>query len=812
MALKKLSAEQARRRCDPAHFQFETTAELDPERQVFGQARALRALEFGINMPNPGYNTFVIGPNGSGRMSAILQQVRGAVLDRPTPPDYAYVHNFEQPRNPIALCLLPGAAPMLRDALDALIDQAQNKLPGAFDADAYDDSHDAIAASYDNEQSALMDAIQSRASGHGLTLTRAATGLDIVPADPNTQPAEAMLSARRELLEALDDAQRSLREAEKRARAEIAKLDATVADSIVAPLISDVLAVEMELVSRDNRDPLLAWLGAVKRDLIDNVGFFKPRAEALDPAQVAFFLSRYRVNVFVNNGPLAGGRGALVVYEENPTYYNLIGRIDRTVSLPGTPIMASNTVDHMMLRPGALHRANGGYLIVNARDLLDADHAFHALNRSLKRESIRIEEPNEGMFGGAPMIEAQPIPLAVKVIVQGNGHSYWEASSRDEAFRDFFKVRAEFVSSMPRTPETERTYGNFLRARSEEEGLPHFSREAVAWLVEYGSREVDDQTKLTARFGDLADIAREAAFWAKRNGNTVVQGSDMRIAAEERRYRLNRYEDDVREYTLRGGYYLETSGEEVGQINGMSVIDLGEYDFGKPARITARTYVMRGGINDMDRGVAYTDQSHNKGLALIDSYLSGLYSTEAPLGVSANVTFEQSLNNHEGDSASCAILLVMLSAVTGLPIPQSIAVTGTLDQSGFVRPIGGTSTKIEGFFDICVKRGLDGTHGAVIPIANAQDLMLREDVVAAVASGQFHLWTAEHVDDLIGLYFGMPAGQRNEEGKFAPGSVHALVEAALRENNDRLDGRRRGQRGEAAPDAGPTAESFDPMI
>ncbi len=812
MALKKLSADLVRRCCDPASFPFETTAELDVHHGVFGQDRAVRALEFGVQMPHPGYNVFVIGPNGSGRMSAIMHLVNAAALERPTPPDYVYVHNFEQPRNPIALRLMAGGATKLREALDALIEQAQNKLPHAFESEAYADSHDAITAAFESEKSGLIDAIQSRASGYGLTLVRTASGMDIAPADPDAPVTAAMIGARRELLEALDDAKRSLRDAEKRARAEIARLDAAVADDVIAPLIGDILAVETELVTQEDRPALHAWLGAVKRDLIENVDVFKPRAEPLDPARVAHFIVRYRVNVFVSNARPDADHGALVVYEESPTYYNLVGRIDRTTSLPGAPIMMSNTVDHMMLRPGALHRANGGFLILNAPDLLDADHAFHALNRALKRGSIRIEEPNEGMRGGAPMIEAQPIPLDTKVLILGNGRSYWEASARDEAFQDLFKVRAEFVSSMPRTPENELTYGRFLRARSAEDGLPHFSCEAVAWLVEYGSREVEDQSKLCTRFGDLADIAREAAFWAKKNGNAVVQRSDMCRAADERRYRVNRYEDDVRERTLRGSYYVNTSGEEVGQINGMSVISMGEYDFGTPSRITARTYVMRGGINDVDRAVAYTDQSHNKGIALIDSYLSGLYSTDTSLSVSANVTFEQSQNNREGDSASCAILLAMLSAVTGLAIPQSIAVTGTIDQAGFVRPIGGASTKIEGFFDICASRGLDGTHGAVIPASNTEDLMLREDVTAAIASGKFHLWTAEHVDDLIRLYFGMPAGRRTDNGKFPPGTLHALVEAALRENYERLDGRRGGQRSDSTHEALPSVDAFDPMI
>uniref|UniRef100_UPI00145F97E8 PAS domain S-box protein n=1 Tax=Candidatus Roseilinea sp. NK_OTU-006 TaxID=2704250 RepID=UPI00145F97E8 len=429
-----------------------------------------------------------------------------------------------------------------------------------------------------------------------------------------------------------------------------------------------------------------------------------------------------------------------------------------------------------------------------ARDILRHEDAWFALKRCLLRGSVTIEEPNvQTQLITTPTLEPQPIPLDVKVILLGNSTDYW-AASRDEDFGALFKVKAEFSTRMPRTPENELAYAYFLRNRMQDEDLMAFDRTGVAAMVEHGSRYIEDQRKLTTRFSEIADVAREAAFWAKRAGRAAVSAEDVRTALRERRQRLNRYEEDQREYLLQGFYFVQTTGVAVGQINALSVFDLVEYEFAQPSRITARSYLTRSGISDIDRNVNFTDATHNKGLAIVDSYLSGLYSIERSLTLSASVTFEQSYGSHEGDSASCALLIAMLSAVTGLPVPQHYAVTGTLDQFGFVRPIGGTNAKVEGFFDVCQARGLDGTHGVIIPAANAEDLMLREDVVEAVRAGLFKVIAIEHVDDLIELMFGMPAGVRGADGRFPEGTLHARVEAILREMDEKLDDQRKGDR------------------
>jgi predicted ATP-dependent protease len=814
MAIQHLTSDQVRRRCDPASFSFETTAELPYSDDIFGQPRAARAIDFGINMSARGYNLFVLGPQGTGRTTAIQRYLKKYTTDVSQPGDWVYVHNFADARRPLALKLRPGCGAKLRTAMDALIEQIQQKTPLAFETEEYDAARDAISLALQQAQVEQLEKAQARAAEAGFALVRTPSGLAVAP-DPSAQTvqgtqvapplapdqteAQVRAQARSQpdvqarLNDELDDALRRVRAAEKQARAELEALDAQVAAAVVDPAVDEIVAGLGDWVAAQDRAAAESYVRDLREDLITQVERFKSnesneRKDQDDPIARHLFLNRYRVNVFVEN---CDGCGAPIVVEDYPTYYNLIGRLDRALTITNNPALAERAADHMALRPGALHRANGGFLILRARDVFTDDHAWPGLKRSLLQNAIKIEEPHaHTQLITAPYLEPQPIPLNSKVIFFGNSADYW-AGSRDEDFRQLFKVRAEFSTTIDRTPENELCYALFLRNRSEEEGLTPFDRTGVAALVEYGSRYCEDQLKLTARFGEIADVAREAAFWAKKAGRPAVSAEDVRTAHNEWRGRVNRYEEESREHLIRGDYFVQTSGEAIGQVNGLSVFEMAEYEFARPSRITARSYVMRSGISDIDRGVNYTDQSHNKGIAIIDSYLSSVYSFDQPLSVSANITFEQSLSEHGGDSASCAMLIAMLSAVAQLPVPQSIAITGTLDQFGYVRPIGSANTKIEGFFDTVKARGLDGAHGVVIPAQNVHDLMLREDVVAAVREGKFHIVTVEHVDDLIEIVFDTPAGARDDKGKFPAGTLHAKVEAVLKEINEKLDGRRK---------------------
>jgi predicted ATP-dependent protease len=790
MSIIELTSEQARRRCDPQQFSFETTAELPFEDNILGQPRALRALDFGLNIDAPGYNVFVVGANGTGRLTAIRQVVENAAKELPAPSDWVYVHNFNNPRAPIALKMKAGAATKMRDAMERNIAQAQINLPSAFETDEYDAARDEILSALRDAQDTRLSEVNDKAMKRGFVLTRTASGLAIAPQEGSPPPNEP--NALRELNDALDDAMRAIRETEKTARGELEKLDAIVASAIIAPMMDEIADVADELVESEDRPALEAHLLNTRNDLIKNVAIFKLSDEPQDPMQLALFLNRYRVNVFVDNCETCG---APVVFEDTPTYFNLLGRVDRTLTISNNPIMAAQSVDHMMLRPGAMHRANGGFLVLAARELLDYDSAYGGLKRSLQMRSIKIQDPDGQQVLSAPTLEPQPIPLQVKVVLFGDALAYWRTLTRDEEMAWLFKVKAEFVTEMERSRSNESSYATFIRQLGEEEKLAPFDRSGVAAMVEFGSRYEDDQDKLSTKFGEVADLAREASFYAKRAKRNVATAEDVRTALSERRMRLDWVEKWWHEHITSGSYTIQLSGDVVGQVNGISVHST-EQEFATPTRISARSYVMRGGITDIDRGVGYTDNSHNKGIALIDSYLSALYSTESVLSVSANVTFEESHGSHSGDSASCAILIAMLSAVTNEPAPQSVGITGTLDQFGNVRLIGGTNTKVEGFFEVCKLNGLNGLQGVILPKANMRDLMLREDIVDAVREGTFHIVAVEHVDDLIELMFGMSAGKRGEDGKFPAGTFHALVEAALKEINDKLDGKRKGDKEE----------------
>jgi predicted ATP-dependent protease len=788
MPIKILSPEEVRRACDPASFSFETTADLPYTEAIFGQPRATRAIDFGVNMDAPGYNLFVMGPQGTGRTHAVERYLKRTAPQGTQPGDWAYVHNFNEPRKPVALRLKAGCARQLRELMNGLMRQVQAKLPAAFETDAYDEAADRIATALQIAQNEALAKVQAACAKEGFDLSRTASGLAIVP-DKGTELDEDKLRAQAHLNDMLGDTLRVLREMDKQARDALGQLDADVAHSVVKPMMEDAEIHLDELAAQADKPALSDYLRAVEQDIVWNVGVFKPVDRGgleIEPAARRIFMNRYLVNMLVDNCETCG---APIISEDFPTYYNLVGRIDRTLSFSN----AGNSIDHMMLRPGALHRANGGYLIMRVRDLMEYEDAWFALKRSLMKGFVTIEEPNaHTQLINAPMLEPQPIPLNVKLVLLGNGNEYW-AVARDEDFQSLFKVRAEFSTHMPRTPENEHAYASFLRNRIDDDRLMPFDRAGVAALVEEGSRIADDQDRLSTRFGEIADLAREATYWAKQARRTAVTAADVKTALLEKRSRLNRYEDDVRDYLLRGMYFVATSGVAIGQVNGLSVTDLGEYEFAQPARITARSYVMRSGIGDIDRAVSYTDASHNKGIAILDSYLSGLYSHDQMLTLSANVTFEQSHNHREGDSATCALLVAMLSAVAGLPVAQHYAITGTMDQFGFVRPIGAANVKTEGFFDVCKARGLDGTQGVILPAANVIDLMLRDDVVETVRAGLFKVMSAEHIDDVIEVMFGMPAGARGEDGKFPEGTVHAKVEAALREINDKLDGRKRGK-------------------
>jgi predicted ATP-dependent protease len=692
-----------------------------------------------------------------------------------------------------------GKARVLAAALDETVAQVQTQLPRAFESEAYETAHDTISKNLQQFVEGVQTQLQAAAKAQRCVLVRTPAGLNIAPAlrgKPMGQKAFAALpkkaqntfnNAVAKLKDLVDEAARALRDAERQAAARLAELDKQVAVAVVQPLINEVI----QHFAGESAGTL-DYLNALQADMIANVGVFKPQAET--PS--ANWLNRYRVNVFVDNTcrqSVADDKcGAPVIVEDHPTYHNLLGKIEQNATASGMV-----QTDHMMLRPGALHRANGGFLVMRASDVYEQPYTWHSLKRALLRREIRIEDPNAAM--PAPSLAPLPVPLRVKVILSGESGDYW-TGYQDEDFRALFKVKAEFNWQMERDAANERSYALFLRARSQEEGLLPFHKTAVAKLVELGAARVDNQRKLSTNFGFLADVAREASFWARRNGRAVVGGDDIKNAIDERRYRNSQREEYLRDQILRGKDVIVSTGNMVGQVNGLWVSEYGDVEYGGVFRITARSFVGRGGINDIERGVNYTDSTHNKGMAIIDSYLTSLYSVEQSLQITANTAFEQSYTHTSGDSASVALLCAMLSAVGNLPITQAKAMTGTLDQFGNVMPIGGVNAKIEGWFDLLKARGeiwgeIDGAHGVVIPSKNIEDLMLREDIVEAVGAGTFTVQAVDHVSEAIEIMLALPAGERGADGKFPAGTVHAKVEAALKEINEKLDGKRKSDDG-----------------
>jgi len=782
----ELPPEQLRRSCDPQQFSFETTAELPLIPDIIGQPRATRAIEFGLDMEGPGYNIFVLGPGGTGRTTTIQRFLAQRAAQEPTPDDWVYVHNFSQPRSPRAIRLPPGLGARFRDDMAALVAQLRQTIPRAFESETYQEARRQIEQRFQEAQETLLRELDAQARQRSFAVVRAPSGLAIVPLkDGRPLPQEAFqelpeeereryAAMYRELEPLAEATVQHLREQEGVAREALQKLDQEVVAATVGHAVDELKARYAE------HEEVGEYLEEVRADIIRRAEEFKqtespsPEAPGAPPAPP---FGRYLVNLLVDNSQQ---QGAPVVVETNPNYANLIGRTEYEIRM-GVPV-----TDFTLLRAGALHRANGGYLVLQARDVLADPLAWQSLKRALSEGVIRLEDR-----AAAPVsvvsLDPEPIPLDVKVILMGSPYLYYLLYALDEEFRELFKVKADFSTEMDRTPENEHLYALFIRARCEEEGLRPFDRTGVARVVEYGSWLAEDQNRLSIRFGEVTDLLREAHYWAGKAGRDVVTGEDVERAIAERTYRANRVEEEIRRVITEGTLLIQTEGAVVGQVNGLSIHVVGDHIFGRPTRITARAYVGRSGVVDIQREVKLSGPTHGKGVLTLAAYLGGQYATDQPLTLSASLSFEQTYDEVHGDSASLAELYALLSVLADAPIRQGIAVTGSVDQQGRVQPVGGVTHKIEGFFRVCKERGLTGDQGVVIPAANVRNLMLDPEVVQAVAEGRFHIYPVTTVDEGIELLTGIPAGVRDEQGQFPEGTLHARVLARLKELAARLE-------------------------
>ncbi|MBC7265007.1 MAG: AAA family ATPase [Chloroflexi bacterium] len=781
---RELSANELRPVCDPSTFHFTTTEELPPLQEIIGQDRARRAIEFGIEIESPGFNIYALGPSGSGRTSIVKRFLEQKAAGRPTPDDWCYVNNFADPRRPRALHLPPGRGVRLRRDMAELVTQLRDRISRAFESEDYARHRSNIHRAFQEAQNGKLAALEEFVRQRGFTLLRTPMGLAVAPVvDGQVLDEEAyqklppevrggLEKHRSAIQEQMEKTIRAIRDLEKEARARVQELDRQVAMYAVGHLIEDVK-------TRYADCPQVGlYLDELQGDVVENVHLFQPSeaAEETSPkipgvAGRGDPLTRYSVNVIVDNSKVSG---APVVFEGNPTYYNLVGRTEYRAEL------GALVTDFTMIRSGALHRANGGYLMLEAASLLRSPLAWDVLKRALRSGEIRLDEMSAD-YTPALMesLRPEPIPLDTKVVLIGDAQSYYLLLHLDEEFGELFKVKAEFDYLMDRTPEGLQNYAAFIAERCREEGLRHFTPDGVAAVVDHSSRLVEDQYKLSTRFGEITDLLREASFWAGQNKRQAVTAADVRQAVSERTRRLNRSEKRWQELMREGVILVDTEGAKVGQVNGVSVIEMGDYAFGRPSRITAITHAGEAGLVALDREAKLSGPLHDKGVFTLVGYLSAKYARGEKLSFSARLSFEQSYEEIEGDSAASTELYALLSSLADLPIRQGIAATGSVNQHGEVQAIGQVNAKIEGFFDLCAARGLTGEQGMVIPEANVRNLALREDVVEAVRAGKFHIWAVRTVDEGIALLTGCPAGERDSEGRYPEDSVNGRVENGL---------------------------------
>jgi lon-related putative ATP-dependent protease len=781
--MPEVTVEQLRRVYDPERIGCETSDRVKPLETIIGQERAVRALRFGLAIRELGFNVYVAGPPGTGRTTAVRRFLEEEASSEPVPPDLCYVNSFRDPYRPNAISLPAGRARAFRSSMETLVETATRELRRVFESEEYALKRDETARSFQRQRSELFSELGERAREQGFSIQPSPLGLMTVPLGDGKPLDDAALQAlsaeeRAELdrqgEQVQDDVKavlRQVRNLEKQASEALEAVDQEVALYAIGPLIEDL---QEEFSSCEE---VVRYLDQVSDDMLGNLDQFasEPREEragagATRRRELAPF-RKYAVNVLVDHSELSG---APVVTELNPTYPNLFGRIEKE------PQFGTLVTDFTMMREGALHRANGGYLVLPAVELLRDGLAWESLKRSLRNREVRLEEAAERLgYMATKSLLPEPTPLEVKVILIGDPQLYQLLYAYDPDFGELFKVKADFDIHMPHADENVMDYAAFICALCEEENLRHLDQLAMAKVVEYGSRLASDQHKLSTKFGAISDVIREASFYAKQEDASYVGAAHIARAIEERYYRSSRVQDQIREMIQRGTIMIDVEGEKMGQVNGLSVISLGDIAFGQPSRITASTGLGRDGLIDIERESNLGGPLHTKGVMILSGYLTAQYAQDKPLSLSARLAFEQSYSGVDGDSASSTELYAILSSLSGLPIKQAIAVTGSVNQRGEVQAIGGVNEKIEGFFDVCQVVGLMGEQGVLIPESNVDHLMLREDVVQAVSEGKFHVWSVKTIDEGIEILTGAPAGQARADGSFPEGTVHARVDQQL---------------------------------
>ena len=770
--------------CDLENFDFETTDDLPDVIDMFGQERVGEALQFAVAMDFPGYNIFALGPEDVGKHAMIVQYLRARAETREAPADWCYVSNFLDQRLPRYLRLPNGRGSTLQGDMTRFVEDCRAALISAFESEEYRTRHQVIDEELKERQDQALAEIEKDAQEHGIALLRTPVGFALSPVengkivspeDFQSRPAEERKKVEVEierLQELLKDALRDAPMMMKEARDRVRELRRETASFAVIHLVDALKESYRDLPN------VVAYLADVGDDIVENVGAFlgipsgPEQPDGGDPKINELpILRRYEVNLLVRNG---GRDRAPVIFEDNPTYDRLIGRIEHRAE------MGALTTDFTLIRPGALHRANGGYLIIDARNLLLNPFSWDGLKHALRMHEVRIEPPahGSGVFSTLSL-EPQPVPLDVKVVLVGDPRLYYMLLQADPEFGHLFKVAADFEDRFDRTPELDRLYARLVATQVRGHKLRRFSRAAVAAVLEQSARQAGDSQKLSARVERVSDLLREADFHAGKADRKIVEAEDIDRAVESRTFRTDRIHRHMHAEITRGTILIDTDGEKVGQINGLSVMAMGEYSFGKPSRVTARVRLGQGKLIDIEREVTLGGPLHSKGVLILSGYLNATYAPLTPLSLGATLVFEQSYGGIDGDSASSTELYALLSAISGFPIRQAFAVTGSVNQAGEVQAIGGVNEKIEGYFDICMARGLTGDQGVLIPQSNVVHLMLNKQVIKAVTDGDFNIYPVSDINQGIEILTGVPAGERGPDGDYPPDTVNRSVEDKL---------------------------------
>lgn len=802
----EVAVDQLHWHCDPGQFPFDCTDEVEPLEDFIGQDRALRALEFGLAMERPGYNIYVAGLTGTGKTTIVKSYVQRSIKEKEEkggayrPEDWCYLHNFTDPDRPQTVNLPQGKGKVFRGQISDLLQKLRDDLSKAFSSEEYQSQRKKIIEETQSMQRRIFEELEGEARQRNFLLQPSPAGPVLIPLR-NGEPIshedyialsqdekKAIESVQNELLKRVEAGVDEVRNMEKKATESLHQSDQKVGEFIVNNLFQALLTEYKESAS------ISQYLNDLRSHVLQNLDFFKQQESKPEGAQALALMGLptpqavwgrapflpFEVNVFVDNSET---KGPPIVVESNPTFGNLFGKIERRFLLGGY------LSDHTMLKAGALNLANGGFLILNTRDVLLKPGVWEGLKRAVKNREVRVEDPFEEYGFIAPQgLRPQPMPLQVKVLIIGDGLLYQLLSAYDEDFWELFRVKADFDYQIDRNKDNLHSYVCFISKCCQEEKLRPFDRTGICKMAEYGARAVADQEKLSSRFGQLKELVVESDYWAGKDGSARVRAEHVRKAMEEKIFRHNLIDEHIREMIERGTIMIDTDGRMVGQVNGLSVYILGDIAFGKPSRITAKTFMGRRGIINIERESQLSGRIHDKGVLILSGYLGWKYAQNRPLSLSASLCFEQSYEGVEGDSASSTELYAILSSLSNISIRQDIAVTGSVNQKGEVQPIGGVNQKIEGFFQICQAKGLTDEQGVLIPHKNLTNLMLKDEVVEAARQGKFHIYAVKTVDEGIEVLTGVEAGERGADGSYPEKTINYMVSQSLKEMAEGLKG------------------------